>query len=674
MEHRKELDGIRTLAIIPTILYHAGFSLFSGGFAGVDVFFVISGYLISNIIISDIENGSFSIANFYERRIRRILPALFLIVTVTSFFALFVLSPFKYKSFAQSISWASLAGSNVYFFKKADYFNPLSDLIPLLHTWTLGVEEQFYFIFPFFLIIIQKFGKRKMILVTTVLGFLSLFAAHLITVGNVNFRIFNNHYYDAKGAYFLLPTRGWALLMGALASMFASSELHNKTCGSLKYNLLSFLGFLMIVFSEVFFSKTTPWPSFYSLLPGLGTCLVILYANKNTIMGQILSTRIFVGIGLVSYSAYLWHQPVFSLTRNYFFYEKDISNYLKIILIIITFILSYLSWRFVEVPFRKKEFLNQKKVFAFGLLSSFILLFFGLYAGYLKPFKSTFYLYKFNGKVREFLDKNKNVFSDDQEEVLDELCNRYVKMDVNGCLFGDLDKAPEIVIVGDSHSRALFLELSKKLRENNMSALGYWGPYCAPVVGQSFSFYESNGCREFVNKVFEKIFNDKKIKIVIWAAFWSNYFTFSSHSLPLGDFSLSEAKNSFSFGFQETFNKLLQSKKDIIFVKDVPTYNVSIPRIVLEKLIKFNDFDIGEHSLSRETYGKQNFLPEQVFKKLNLQKNSKIIETVDLFCKKQSSCSYIDENQMLYYYDAHHITEIASVPIVKEIMKNIISK
>lgn len=301
MKYRAEIDGLRALAVIPVILFHAGFEWFSGGFVGVDVFFVISGYLITTIIISEMAEGKFSMVNFYERRARRILPALFFVMAACLPFAWLWLTPSDLKDFGQSLIAVSFFSSNMLFWLESGYFDTAAELKPLLHTWSLAVEEQYYILFPIFLMLTWRLGVKWISIILSFVFLLSLGLAVLGTQYATNPQI-------TSGTFFLLPTRGWELLVGVFAAFYLKYKTHPK---SRTFNqILSLLGFSMIAYSIIVFDETTPFPSLYALIPTIGTGLLILCAVPKTIVHKLLSLKAIVGIGLISYSAYLWHQPL----------------------------------------------------------------------------------------------------------------------------------------------------------------------------------------------------------------------------------------------------------------------------------------------------------------------------------------------------------------------------
>ncbi len=360
IKYRSEIDGLRAIAVIPVVFFHSGFNLFSGGYVGVDVFFVISGYLITTIILKELDKKTFSLENFYLRRARRILPALIFVVLVSSIISFIFLTRSELGSYFKSVISTLLFYSNFHFYKTSPYFKEESDLEPLLHTWSLSIEEQFYIVFPILLLIFYKFLK-KYIFLLFIFGFLvSLFIAQFLalkTDGILNF-------------YFTL-SRAWELALGAMCAYL--NIYKNLSYSNLLRNLLSSIGFIMIFVSIFFFSKQTLYPSFYTLIPTIGTALIILFANEKTYVKKILSVRLFVTLGLVSYSLYLWHQPVLAFGRIFL---ENFSIIQKFALLFLSLILSIFSYHFIEKTFRNKSKIGFKGFLKTGFIISTSLLIF----------------------------------------------------------------------------------------------------------------------------------------------------------------------------------------------------------------------------------------------------------------------------------------------------------
>lgn len=334
MHYRREIDGLRAVAVLPVIAFHAGFSLFKGGYVGVDVFFVISGYLITGLLVGDIEAGRFSLMKFYERRARRILPALFVVMAVTTPLAFAVMLPRQFEDFARSLIAVTLFSSNILFWRESGYFDSVSDEKPLLHTWSLAVEEQFYLLFPLTLLIIWRFGRRGTFLCIAAVAVLSL------AFSEVAWR------FAPSGNFYLAPSRAWELMSGAMVALAEGERRLQRGRGP-----LAAAGLAMILAAVFLFDDKIPFPSVYTLLPVGGTALVLLHARPGTAIAQLLSRRELVGIGLISYSAYLWHQPLFAIARI-IFDRACACGWVMGALALLSLGLAALSWKYVEQPFR----------------------------------------------------------------------------------------------------------------------------------------------------------------------------------------------------------------------------------------------------------------------------------------------------------------------------------
>lgn len=360
MKYRREIDGLRTVAVLPVILFHAGFSTFRGGYVGVDIFFVISGYLITSIILAEKEAGKFTLLSFYERRARRILPALFFVMVACLPFAWMWMSPFELKNFSRSLVAVSVFASNLLFWRESGYFGPAVELKPLLHTWSLAVEEQYYVLFPLFVMAAWRLGKQRMLML---LGLVSISSFALM-----QWLVFKSQ----DSAFFLLPTRAWELLLGAFAAFHLGGRALDAGASRLLQQGFSVLGLALILASIFLYDHNTPFPSAYALAPTVGALLIILFASPATFVGTLLGSRPFVGIGLISYSAYLWHQPLFAFARLRVIDPP--SPALMLVLAVASLALAWVSWKFVEAPFRTRATFQRKQVFALAGLASALMI------------------------------------------------------------------------------------------------------------------------------------------------------------------------------------------------------------------------------------------------------------------------------------------------------------
>ncbi|MCF2906684.1 acyltransferase [Octadecabacter sp. CECT 8868] len=441
MKYRPEIDGLRSIAVIPVILFHGGFTLFSGGFVGVDVFFVISGYLITSIILKGLEDGSFSLMDFYARRCRRILPALFFIILVTLPFAWVWMLPLQFKDHAQSMVAVTVFASNILFWIESGYFAPAAELKPLLHTWSLAVEEQYYVFFP---LILMLFWLRSRVVSISLLAL--IFIASLLAA--------EWGWRNAPSAnFYLLPFRAWELMMGSLTAIW----LLRRGADARPNNALSAIGLAMILASIFVYDGETPFPSLYALLPVAGTAMVIAFAGTGTAVASLLSRKAFVGIGLISYSAYLWHQPLFAFAR--LADSAEPPHWLMATLAVASLGLAVLTWRFVERPFRKPRAGAGRTLIAAGTASVAI----GISGAMLSTVE-----WQRNFFIRTLPDENQpllarieqvrseHAFSLDRPDQC-----LFVLEDITPDLRDQFDKCaaehgPAIAILGDSHSRDVF--------------------------------------------------------------------------------------------------------------------------------------------------------------------------------------------------------------------------
>lgn len=371
--YRKEIDGLRTVAVLSVVFYHANFNiaganLIPGGFIGVDVFFVISGYLISLIILKGLHQNTFRFKDFYERRARRILPVLFTVILASLPVAWIALLPQEMIEYCEQIFYSIFFSSNIYFWLQDSYWATDSSLKPFLHTWSLAVEEQFYLITPIILIVIHKYTKHVLAFVVA-LGVASLAFAHWSSTAYPEL------------SFFLLPSRMWEMLAGTMLAVIESQR--GRTTPTKRFTYMPSLGLLMIVASFFLFNKDTHHPSLLTLMPVVGTMLIIWFANPSDFSTRILSTSIFVSIGLISYGIYVWHFPIFAFS-NMMFAEQMIAP-IKLGLIAVVIGISALSYVLIEKPFRNKSIIPAKTAMLVGtivLIPLTVFLYNGMENGY----------------------------------------------------------------------------------------------------------------------------------------------------------------------------------------------------------------------------------------------------------------------------------------------------
>jgi peptidoglycan/LPS O-acetylase OafA/YrhL len=367
MNYRAEIDGLRATAVLSVIIYHAHFNiggkvLLQGGYLGVDVFFVISGFLITKAIDRELRNNTFSISTFYKKRVKRIVPVYISMLILTHVLAWFYLSPKALLSFAKSCISSLLFASNILFWSEDSYVSISSLYKPLLHTWSLSVEEQYYLIYPLLMYCLTKKKSRFILVIFALFAGLSLLSAELLLT----------HHRDA--AFFLFPFRIWELLIGASLVYLPTRPPNTNIKRVTESHFLSYLGFVGLIIPFFMFRESSSHPGVKTLLPVLGTALIIYNGQAKNRINQLLSSKPFISVGLISYSLYLWHQPIFVFAR--IFYNEDFSNLKKLFVALICLPLSYLSWRFIEKPVR---YCSEKKdrvlLSVLGILSTFLGLF-----------------------------------------------------------------------------------------------------------------------------------------------------------------------------------------------------------------------------------------------------------------------------------------------------------
>ena len=432
MKYRAEIDGLRALAVIPVILFHAGFELFSGGFIGVDIFFVISGYLITKILYQQSLTDTFSFIAFYDRRIRRILPPLILTALLTIIITM-SFTPSDIKNVGQSLVATFTFLSNYFFYLETDYFNPFNQATPLLHTWSLSVEEQYYIFAPILIYTIAKKRFFKYFLITIIL-IASFCAAVSLTNTNPNLSFYSLH------------TRTWELLAGALIA-FLCTDYSKFQLDGLFSDIISILSLLMLMLCFVVVDENLNHPSYVTIVPVVSTAIIIYFSKMAPITRSLLSNRILVGIGLISYSLYLFHNPIFSAIQYHF---DEYSSVLKVLSLPFIIFLSVLSYNYLEKPLRRSSWSRRKSLHALIFIATTSL----LVAGYIAHTKNGFLSYfkrNFNGDPKLIVNVEL-----EQKLMLNER-RKYLPSDI-GFRCND-NKCQRILIIGDSFAEDAYLAL-----------------------------------------------------------------------------------------------------------------------------------------------------------------------------------------------------------------------
>ncbi len=555
VKYRPDIDGLRAIAVLGVLLFHIDKNLLSGGFVGVDVFFVISGFLITSVIDRDCGNGNFSFLHFYERRIRRIIPALFVVIVVAWAIAMKTLLPEDLINFSKSVRYTLFSASNFHFLNQSeDYFQEGVAQMPLLHTWSLGVEEQFYILFPILMVMGHRWikSRNRLITIFAVLSVMSFFASQWIVRRN------------PEDAFYMLPWRAWEMLIGSLLAMIGFS-VGRKWLD----HLLGGMGLAMIVGSMIAYSEATIFPGFSAAVPCLGTALVIFAGRSGAgLASRILSWKPVVGIGLISYSVYLWHWPLIAFAKYTFLYHKAAA----VGVIAASLILGWLSWYFVERPFRKSGFMSRKAVYISWIAASVLLLGWGSYIDHRHGFPS-----RFSDKVLNFLKSG-------------EVPKEYIPMSmVNyspslATVFGDRSETPTIALWGDSHAGALLPVLDALGKEHHKAFRSYDMPSQPPMTGVTrMKFSMAKQRAAYSEGALAAMIADPQISKVILHARWASY----SRDLSLDkgppallglSFKTVETQRNYVVSrLNDAVDQLLKAGKQVIIVYPMPEIEAGIP-------------------------------------------------------------------------------------------------
>ena len=618
--YRPEIDGLRALAVFSVIFYHLEISILgniflSGGFIGVDIFFVISGYLISAIILKELESkGSFSFLRFYERRARRLLPTLFFIMFVSIPFAYYYLITASLIDYSKSILYSIFFTSNIYFlFTKQLYADVTSLLKPFLHTWSLSLEEQFYIIFPFIIFFSFKFIKKYLLILFIFLALISY--AFSIILESVHPSL----------SFYLIFSRGWELIFGVIISIIENKYKREKYQ---KFsNFFIFLGFLLLFLSLFFFNNSMSHISIYLVFPIIGTSLIIWYSNKNNLFTKILSSRALVGFGLISYSLYLWHYPIFAFARigNYF---QNSFIFISMI-ILITILLSILSYIYIEKPFRNREKISLR-LFLILISSIFIFIIsFTIISFYEKGF------------YKRYITVDNYIY--DNSYYLNQWRN--YENEIGSPRFIDLKKI-NILIVGDSNGRDLFnsINLNKNLFPE------YEFSFYRDKISDFIKFFDLRE-KEKIRFKFQNFFNNnieynlKNANIIILSYEWQK----------------SDLEN------LEKVIKNIKNKNKIIVTGNTPHFPTSFQDIhnltIVDKFIlNKKRFPNNKEKIQlEELYYEKNDIHylalNNLIKEISDKYNVKYLEKNDYVCNAiKKRCDVFTESNDKIYWDSGHYT------------------
>jgi peptidoglycan/LPS O-acetylase OafA/YrhL len=622
LKYRSDVDGLRALAVLSVVFYHLGLPL-HGGFIGVDIFFTISGFLIGSIILRQTADRIFTFAGFYERRIRRIFPALFVMLLVSFILACKFLLPIELVVFSKSLASASFSVSNIYFWLQSGYFDAPASETPLLHTWSLAIEEQFYVFLPVLLVALHRFTPRR---INLVIGLVAT-ASFLISVYGA--------YRFPSAAFYLLHTRAWELLLGTALALEGFPTISKPVMR----HAAGILGLMLIAAALFLYHSWTPFPGLAALPPCLGTALIIAAGESgNNVVGRLLSLKPVVFVGLISYSLYLWHWPLIVFNKFGFTVLDGLDHHQsQVLLFALSFILAVLSWRFVEMPIRRGVWrIDRPALFGGAAVATIVILIGSAVLIALQGVPSRFTQQARN--VAAYLDRDP---LDDRDQYRNGICfitseaARLRDFPVGKCL-PDVPHEKKLLILGDSHAAAMWWGFEQSFPGVDVMQATASG--CKPVLNQRPR--QHVGCTEIINYVLREYLPSHRVDAVLIEAHWDD-----------GDLE--------SIG--ETIAWLHQIRIPTILIGPIVQYDASLPRLLalaishedpllpkrhLEKFVEPLDRQMA--SLSRDTW------------------HVPYVSMYDLFCSNETCTEYANQGVPLLS-DYGHLTKAGSILAARRI-------
>jgi peptidoglycan/LPS O-acetylase OafA/YrhL len=683
IKYRPHIDGLRALAVCAVIFYHAKLFGLSGGFVGVDIFFVISGFVITCVIMRDLRRGTFSMWAFWERRIRRIFPALFVVMLSTIVGAYFIiLYPADYHHFGSTVVAQSVFVSNVLFTISDSYFDQPSHFSPLLHTWTLSVEEQFYICFPFLVLLamllartvcmrgetghllIERRVEKSLLIGIIAISVVSFLVSVWLVVLRPGTAVFIPHTQGLSpvsfmtAGFYLLPSRAWELGLGAILAL---ASLRIKSAAAAEWIALG--GMVSILVSLFAFNDATPFPGIAALLPALGTVgIIVSNEHHATRLGRALSWPVVVSVGLLSYSLYLWHWPVFVFAN--LVSATPPSAIVMVALTIVVFILSWLSYKFVEVPFRSKAILTSTtSVYILGAASMGVLFLVGfcIYRGSLSnedriPPAAMSTLRMIEGVTANRVTAYDTCVSQGGEG-----------QDSEFCKIGAETGTPKFVVWGDSHAAALVPLYDKLGKEYGAEGVAFAPSGCIPVIGV-WIVPPSPSCDRDRDEALRYI-RDKDIKTIFIAAEWSAY-------VMGGRDQTREARITDTYHFSATAEQaqsvlqrhlavmvksLEEPGRNIYIMQQVPEQFNFVPRIAFYQAVQ-SGRQVVNRGVGVSTNSAYQKLSGDALKALTAIPGVHFLDPASVLCKDGSECA-LKVGDVLLYQDDNHLSAAGAMEL-----------
>jgi peptidoglycan/LPS O-acetylase OafA/YrhL len=619
MTYRRDIDGLRAVAVLPVVAFHAGIRVFAGGYVGVDVFFVISGYLLGSIVFSEIQASEFSIVRFYERRARRILPALVATVIVSSIAAYFLLLPTEFEAFGSSVVSVIASVSNIYYWLHAGYFDTSSETEPLLHTWSLAVEEQFYLLFPITMVLLAKWRRARLSLSLTVLASASLFAS---AVGAYRF---------PQSTFYLVHTRTWEFLLGTLIALDVFPQVGTSTMR----NILSCVGLGLISVAVFTFSTDTVFPGLTALVPCVGAGLIIATGRSGgSAVASLLSLQPVRFLGLISYSLYLWHWPIFVLLRICGVLSHLHAPITRLAAIAATIGVAALSWKCIEMPFRVGRGRPTRSTFfrLAGISTAAVGLFgFATVLAHGAPWRYTPQAIAVAAYLKY---EDKSLFREGSCFIYGQY--DFEDFDQAACLRGIAGRQ-SYLLIGDSHAAHLWYGLSAAFSGVNILQATAAG--CKPTIDQPST--ADIQCSRLMHYIYENYLPNNKVNKVLIAGRWEE------GDLPSLDITLAALR-----------------KRGIsaVLIGPIIQYDVALPRLLAISIQRNDSAVLDEHRVDQSALDGR-------MKELAHAQQTSYISLYDLLCDHKA-CIEVVEDGIPLQFDKAHLTGAGSVFVAGRIARS----
>lgn len=642
--YRRDIDGLRAIAILSVVLFHAGVPGLNGGFVGVDVFFVISGYLIGAHVYADIRRHRFRITEFYRKRAKRILPALLVVLGFCEFAGLLVLSPEELMMLSRYCIATVASSANILAWAKSGYFASGADQNPLLMAWSLGVEEQFYIFFPLLMLVLGGIRRRLTLILFAGITLVSLTMCWWITMRN------------PSAAFYLLPTRAWELAVGVFLAIYEDGRDPLELYRQQKFaNLWSILGIALIIFAVLRFDQHTSFPGLAAALPVFGSAMLI--ASPASLVNRIvLGSAPFVFVGSISYSLYLWHWPLLSLAH--IISDQPISVSVGCAIAAISLVCAWCSYRWIEQPFRRSATPSIPLLFRYAMLCVLLAL-------------PAVVFHSLKGIPGRFVPMAG--LESAREDIARDCVGEKDPVESISCINRN-DPRPAVALIGDSHAAAIAPAVADLAEQSGFKLYRIFKYSCPPLIGVAGVLETPTAfraCLDFNAKTMKILTSDPSVRIVIMTAYWAGpeidhvaYVTANQvGTVPSEEVSEANLER----GLNDTLARLRAAGKKVIIVQDVPVFTFDPVRRTISEYIPVRRY-IGQKlfgwqategvAAKEETYIGPQLTSARILQKIAAAHRVAVFDPEINLCAEEE-CRFLQDKNLLYG-DKQHVTRLGA--------------